>query len=149
MEDRQKETVSVLNHLIEICEDGREGYKQAAENIENPELQQLFGQYSQQRARYASELRDEVRRLGGEPEDEGSVTGALHRGWINIKSALTSQDLEAVVAECERGEDTALEDYKQALESPLPANLQPMIREQYDGVRQAHDRIRSLEISLK
>lgn len=149
MEDRQKETVSVLNNLIEICEDGRQGYQQAAENIEHADLQRVFGTYAQQRAQYAASLRDEVRRLGGEPEEDGTFVGTLHRGWINIKSAITSQDLGAVVAECERGEDTALEDYKKALDNALPANVRTVVQEQYEGVRKAHDQIRSLEVTLK
>lgn len=149
MNDLQKTTVSVLNKLIETCEDGSAGYRQAAENIEDSRLSSRFGQYAQQRSEFAAELRQEVRSLGGEPEEDGSTAGALHRGWINLKSALATQDAEAVVAECERGEDSAVESYRDALDSELPNNIRSVIERQYSGVKEAHDRMRSLEIALE
>ena len=149
MNDRQQETVSVLNHLIEVCEDGCQGYRQAAEHVDHTELSRTFSQFSQQRAQFAAELRDQVRRMGGEPEEDGTVSGAIHRGWISLKSALAGDDLEAVVAECERGEDHALGEYKSALDnSELSSDAREIIQKQCDGIRQGHDQMRSLEVRL-
>src|SRR5688572_31469331 len=99
------EVISTLNGLIEICKDGQDGFKTAAEGVERSELKTLFYEFSQQRATFAGELQNEVRRLGGDPEKSGSVAASLHRGWIDIKSAVTGKDDNAVIAECERGED--------------------------------------------
>ncbi len=149
MNDLQKETVSVLNHLIEICEDGCQGYRQAAEHIDHPGLSRTFSKYSQQRAEYAAELRDQVRRMGGEPEDGGTVTGALHRGWTSLKTALAGDNLESVVTECEREEDRVLEEYKDALEKQLPTDARALVEKQYYGVKEGHDEMRSLEVRLE
>jgi uncharacterized protein (TIGR02284 family) len=86
-----------------------------------------------------------VRRLGGDPEQSGSVAGALHRGWINIKSVVTGEDEGAIISECERGEDAAVKAYEEALKEGLTADVAPVIERQYHLVRQAHDRIRGLE----
>ncbi|MEQ9619681.1 MAG: PA2169 family four-helix-bundle protein [Deltaproteobacteria bacterium] len=142
------EVISTLNELIETCKDGENGYQTAAENIENGEYKQLFNQYSQQRAKFANELKAEVSRLGGDPEDSGSVAGSLHRGWMNIKSAVSSNDLSAIISECEEGEDVALKNYDEALEKGLPADVRSVVNTQYIEVKKAHDHIRSLEKKL-
>ena len=138
--------ISVLNNLIETCKDGQNGFQTAAEGIKRSDIKSLFYQYSQQRAQFAGELQNEVRRLGGDPEQTGSVAATLHRGWINIKSAVTGEDENAVLAECERGEDSAVSNYKDALQDAnLPSDVRMVVERQYAQVQEAHDRIRNLE----
>src|SRR5690349_11369619 len=93
------DTISTINGLIQTCKDGQEGFKQAAEGVQNSQLKTLFYDLGQQRAQFAGELQTLVRELGGDPEKEGSFSGALHRGWINIKSAVTGQDEHAILNE--------------------------------------------------
>ncbi|HUQ30756.1 MAG TPA: PA2169 family four-helix-bundle protein [Pyrinomonadaceae bacterium] len=137
--------ISTLNNLIETCKDGENGFRTAADGVKNSELKTLFLTYSQQRAQLAAELQAEVRNLGGDPENTGSVAASLHRGWINIKSTVTGEDEGAVISECERGEDSAVKNYKEALNEDLPANLQSILQRQFTEVKEAHDRIRALE----
>lgn len=137
--------ISTLNNLIETCKDGQEGFQQASEGVKNSELKTLFGTYAQQRSGFAGELQTEVRRLGGDPEKTSSTAGALHRGWINIKAAITGQDEGAIISECERGEDSAKSNYEEASKSDLPANIRELVERQFAEVKQAHDRIRTLE----
>lgn len=137
--------ISTLNGLIETCRDGQNGFQTAAEGITNSELKTLFHGYSQQRAQFVGELQTEVRRLGGDPENMGSVAATLHRGWINIKSTVTGKDDSAIIAECERGEDSAVSAYRDALDEDLPANIRTIVDRQYADIKQAHDRIRALE----
>jgi uncharacterized protein (TIGR02284 family) len=139
------DVISTLNNLIETCKDGQNGFQTAAEGVKNGELKTLFLGFSQQRAQFAGELQNEVRRLGGDPEQAGSVAATLHRGWINIKSTVMGEDEGAVIAECERGEDSAVKNYKDALNQTLPQNLRGIVENQYTQVQSAHDRIRSLE----
>jgi uncharacterized protein (TIGR02284 family) len=108
-------------------------------------LSSLFHNYSQQRAQFAGELQSEVRHLGGDPEKTGSVAASLHRGWINIKSVVTGEDEASVIAECERGEDSAVSNYEDALKENLPANVRSVVERQFTQVKEAHDRIRSLK----
>jgi uncharacterized protein (TIGR02284 family) len=137
--------ISTLNNLIETCKDGQEGFRQAAEGVRNAELKTLFLTYAQQRAQFAGELQNEVLRTGGDPETTSSTAGALHRGWINIKSAVTGEDEGAVITECERGEDSAVSNYEAALKGELPNNLRALVERQFAQVKEAHDRIRALE----
>jgi uncharacterized protein (TIGR02284 family) len=139
--------ISILNNLIETCKDGQNGFQTAAEGIKRSDVKSLFYQYSQQRAQFAGELQAEVLRLGGDPTETGSVAATLHRGWIDIKSAVTGADENAVLAECERGEDSAVSNYKDALagDENLPSDVRAIVERHYAQVQEAHDRIRNLE----
>lgn len=139
------DVISVLNNLIETCRDGEKGFRAAAEGVESGELKELFRGYASQRAGFVGELQDEVRRLGGDPERTGSIAAALHRGWMDIKSAVTGRDESAVIKECGRGEDSAVANYSEALDADLPANVRTMLERQFAQVKSAHDRLRALE----
>ena len=89
-------------------------------------------------------MQAQVRAFGGDPERRGSVSGSVHRAWVNIKSTITGMDEAAVLAECERGEEVARKAYEDALSKDLPADVRSMIERQYQGVRQHQDRVRQV-----
>jgi uncharacterized protein (TIGR02284 family) len=145
-----KKENTILNNLIETLKDGQEGFKRAAEGISDPKLKSLFRDYSEQRSRFATALQSEARRHGEtEPETSSSATGALHRGWINLKSAITGGDEHAILAECERGEDSAVEEYNKALDNGLSPSAQELVLRQFAEIKAAHDRIRSLRDAIR
>ena len=119
------EVISTLNGLIETCRDGREGFRTAAEGVRSAELRELFHTYARQRASFAGELQDEVRRLGGDPERTGSLVATLHRGWMGLRAAL--------------------ETYRAALDTDLHANVRAMVERQFAEVKEAHNLISNLE----
>jgi uncharacterized protein (TIGR02284 family) len=139
-----EQVVSTLNSLIETCRDGQEGFKTAAEGVNDEGLKELFYSYSRQRAGFVGELQDEVRRLGGEPDTTGSVTASFHRGWMGIRAAVTGGEESSILAESERGEDSALSNYRAALGADLPANVRQTVERQFAEVKEAHNRIRNL-----
>ncbi len=147
---QQKEIISTINGLIETLKDGQEGFRQASEAVKDPQLKVLFNEYSLQRSKFAGELQNEAIGLGeDEPETESSAAGAMHRAWINLKGAITSHDDHAILAECERGEDSAVNEYKKALEDDdLSAPIRETISRQYADVKRAHDRIRGLRDAM-
>src|SRR4028119_1081638 len=131
MEDIRKNTLSALENLIEINNDGNHGYRLAAEKIENPEYKTLFHAYAQQRAQFAAELEREAHLLGRDPDAGESVLGTLHRGWINIKATVAGGDSEAILGECQTGDKAAVEAYEKVLKNNLPTNIESVIRKQY------------------
>jgi uncharacterized protein (TIGR02284 family) len=143
------EVVSALNDLIETCRDGQNGFQTAAENISDPSTKRLFQGFGQQRAQFAGELQTIVREFGEDPTETGSVSGALHRGWMNLKGAISGKDEHAILEECERAEDTAVEAYEDALEKVVAADVASVIRRQYTAVQEAHNEIRSLRDRTK
>jgi uncharacterized protein (TIGR02284 family) len=141
----REELIECLNDLIQTCRDGENGFQTAADHIKDTNLKELFGRYSIQRAQFASELQSEVRQLGGSPATSGSVSAAFHRGWMNIKSIVTGGSDTAIVAECERGEDAAVENYQRVLKQNLPPNVLPVVKHQFTEIKRSHDRIRVLD----
>jgi len=142
------QAISTLNSLIETLKDGQEGFRAAAEGLTDPQTKAVFQQYARERAQMAQELQAQVRALGGDPEKAGSMSGSVHRGWINIKSAVTGKDDASIISEAERGEDVAKRAYDEALKGSLPASVTAVISRQAVQVRAAHDKVRSLERSF-
>ena len=105
--------------------------------------------YAQQRARFSAELNNEVLHRGGDPAKSGHVSATFHRGWINLKSAVTGNDDDAIIAECERGEDSAVSNYEDALKKVTPSDILSIVEEQYTEVKQAHNTIRDLKQASK
>ena len=140
------DTRSVLNDLIQTCKDGQQGFQEAANHVKDTNVRTMFLEFSQQRSRFAGELQQQVMSLGGDPEKSGSTMGALHRGWIDFKAKVTGQSDAAAIHEAESGEDAAVKAYQKALEKTLPNDVRDLIEGQYQSVRQAHARVRSLEV---
>lgn len=145
MTDIQKETIKVLNDLIETSKDGEAGFKDLAENTKNEQLRSVFTKRAADTAGAATELQALVRSLGGDPETSTSVAGDLHRRWVDLKSAVTGKDDAALLNEAERGEDVAKKNYSKALENKdLTPDVRAVIQKQYDGVLRNHDQIKAL-----
>jgi uncharacterized protein (TIGR02284 family) len=145
------DVISVLNDLIQTSKDGEEGFRTCAEDAgqRDARLKTLFEDRSSGCSSAALELQELVRALGGDPSKSGTVSGNLHRQWLNIKSMITGNDDEAVLNECERGEDAALKSYREALQKDLPANIRMVVERQYQGVLANHDRIKALRDQVR
>jgi uncharacterized protein (TIGR02284 family) len=143
------DVISTLNDLIETSKDGEEGFRTVAEDISDTQLKTLFANRSQSCALAAAELQEFVRALGGDPETRSSVSGTLHRRWVDIKAAVTGKDDEAMLNECERGEDVAMRSYRNALEKDLPPNIRSVVERQFNGVTSNHDQVKLLRDQVR
>src|SRR5688572_9257351 len=104
-----KDIINTLNDLIENCKDGEYGFRTTAEHAKNPELQRICMARAEECRQAAAELQALVRQHGGAADDGGTASGAVHRGWVAVKSKLTGYSDLALLEETERGEDVALE----------------------------------------
>jgi len=115
--ESNKEIISDLKGLVNIVNDGKEGYESASETTDSIELKGLFLKYSAQRAGYAMELKEHIAQHGGDSENEdGGILGSLHRTWIDIKQALSSKEDAAILGAIETGEKAAIEKFDKCLE---------------------------------
>ena len=142
--DDNDRVINLLNDLIAVCKDGQSGFEQAAEGVERADLKTLFREFAYRRSQFSGELQTLVQTLGGDPEEAGSLTGALHRGWMNVKSVVTGRDEAAILNECERGEDSAKNAYEEIQENDLPDYVREVIQDQYAEVVAAHEKILNL-----
>ncbi|MFJ4141388.1 PA2169 family four-helix-bundle protein [Pseudomonas sp. NPDC089734] len=153
MTDIKKESIDLLNDLIETSKDGQKGFETSAEDLKNPDLKRFFQIHATECSNAVRELQAEVRSLGGDPETSSSAAGSLHRVWVDLKSALTGKSDEAILNEVERGEDHALKAYKEALEKAekkaLPPNVVELIRKQLVGTQRNHDQVKLLRDQVR
>ncbi|WBA43348.1 PA2169 family four-helix-bundle protein [Hymenobacter canadensis] len=139
-----------LNELIETLKDGQKGYAEAMTDVEDADLKETFKKYAAQRSSYITELEDQMHKLNLHPEEESSITGTIHRAFINLKGLITSKDRHSILAECERGEDYAKAAYEKAQKiQDIPADLKAIITKQAAGIKQGHDEIRDLRDAAK
>ena len=138
-----------LNHLIAINKDADAGFRTAAENVRNSEIETLFADYASQHARFASELSAEVERLGAEPSDSGTVGGAVHRGWLEIKSVLSGHSAGSMLAACETGEQSAESAYLDAANAINSGQTHTLIERQCEQIKGFRTRLTRLVEEVK
>ncbi|MBW8911350.1 MAG: PA2169 family four-helix-bundle protein [Sphingomonas sp.] len=142
--------VSTLNSLIKTTLDSVKGFEDAAENVDATRFSSQFREFAQERRQVVTSLQGEVRRLGGNPEDDSSFLAAAHRTFMNLKDAVTGRDDKAVVEEVERGEDYIKEKYQAALrDTDVSPQVRQVIEQAYESVRRGHDRASQLKHSLQ
>src|SRR5689334_16091829 len=139
--DADRKVIATLNELIETSMDGEKGFALAAKDSKDAALANVFREGEQSCRTAAAELQDQVRKLGGDAESDGSMKAAVHRGWISLKSAASTRDSKAILEECERGEDYAKAKYSEALRQYLPPEVRELVERQYQGVVANHDRV--------
>lgn len=150
MENKNEDIVKVLNTLVEINNDRIEGYKKASDETNEADLKSLFATMSDQSRTFKQQLSDEIIRLGGEPTDSTTASGKVYRVWMDIRAALATNDRKAVLANCEFGEDAAVETYDKALEDEdLKRSFDvALVQKQRSELKQSHDKIRTLRDSV-
>jgi uncharacterized protein (TIGR02284 family) len=140
-----EDTISHLNSLIETNRNGELGYAEAAKLAKDTRLQTVFAGYSRERAGFVRALQAEVKKLGGTPAESGTVGGAMFRGWIELKSAVTLGSGGAILAACETGEDSAWTHYKHVVDSDISGESRAMVDKQWEKVKEAIAHLQHLQ----
>lgn len=144
--NRNKEIVKTIQELIEICKDGERGYKNASDKVEHQEFKTILYRLSQQRALFRSELENDlIKDFGEEAKSSDSVASKLHRGWMDFKSGISSNDDKSVLEECEKGEKHAIDKYSKALNGKLPAYLEERVQDQLNMIKGTLSQVREFE----
>ena len=142
--------VDVIEKLIEYARDGQNGWRDGAEHAKDPQLKKWMEEVSLQRAKIAGELENEAVRMGKSDVDRsGSIEGAIHRGWTDLKANLGGGD-DAILSSMETGDSYAVHGYEKYLDDErLPDSLLSMMRTQVQSIRFALDRVRALRSQHK
>ena len=141
--------IRTLNGLIATTIDSVDGYRTSATDVQNPRFAELFTARASERSSVAEQLRAEVRKLGGNPEDDGTVLAAGHRAFVNLKAAVTGRDDQAIVNEVERGEDHIKAKFEAALaDDKLSPSSRSLVESTFGSVKSGHDQMRDLKHNL-
>lgn len=142
--------ISGLNLLLTRNYDAEKGFTEAAQKIRNPVLKDFFQGSARQRYDFGHSLKDEIEKLGGEPETGSSFKADLHRGWINLREVISSNNAAVILEECERGEEAALKDYRKVLQQQelTPSSRQLVERQEqtiFENKKHVHKLIRNFK----
>ena len=144
MSGDNEDVIDALDDLAECCKDGEYGFRACAEQAKRSDLKSVFLQRADDCRGAAQELYEQIRMLGGDVDEGGSAAGAMHRGWVAVKTTLVTYDDKAVLEECERGEDNAKARYTKALQKNLPSDVRQVVERQLQGVQRNHDQVKML-----
>ncbi|OUS09610.1 hypothetical protein A9Q93_13755 [Nonlabens dokdonensis] len=140
------ETVNALNQLLEKNYDAEQGYKNALLDTDNDRLKTYFKRQAASRSQNANELDKAIRDLNATPVQSGSTEGAIHRTWMDFKTAIVGKDDEAILEECIRGDKAAVSEYKEVLENENYLHeTKDVVRYQLNGIQNTLDTIKKLE----
>jgi uncharacterized protein (TIGR02284 family) len=146
----QSDQISTLNTLIATTIDSINGYEDSAQNVENERFREIFRQRANERQEVVESLRAEVRRLGGNPEDDGSFLGKVHQRFEDLKAAITGRDEKAIVNEVERGEDYIKGKFETALKADtLSGDSRAVVERCFQSVRSGHDQMSQLKHGME
>ena len=109
----------------------------------------MFNARARERQQAVTTLQAAVARMGGNPEDDGTTAGAVHRGWINLKEAVVGRDDEAIVNSVESGEDYLKEKFEAAMQhKDLPAEARSAVERAWQSVKAGHDEMSALKHAI-
>ena len=148
-EDLNGDAIDTLNDLLETCRDGEYGFRECAEHTKALDIKTVLNQRASECQFAATELQAMIKQMGSEPEEGGSASAALHRGWVSLKGTLSGYSDYDMLDECERGEDVALARYRKARKQSLPASAMALVDRQAAGVQRNHDQIKAMRDALK
>jgi uncharacterized protein (TIGR02284 family) len=142
--------ISTLNSLIATTIDSVNGYEDSAQNVDNQRFREIFRQRANERQEIVEQLRAEVRRLGGNPEDDGSFLGKAHQRFADLKAAITGRDEKSIINEVERGEDHLKSKWQSALQSgDLHGPTHDLIERCYQSIKAGHDQMSNLKHGME
>lgn len=141
-----RDDMTQLNNMLDLLEDSRKGYHEAAQRAEDPSIKTLLDELGASRTNLIMAV-DGLRRKA-DPEggwrDAGTVKGDLHRLWMDIRDALSSTENVNVLAECERGEGFLLMRYDEVLQKEVAPETFALLQEQRSVVQANLERIKQL-----
>jgi uncharacterized protein (TIGR02284 family) len=141
--------IRVLNGLIATTIDSIDGYEESAKAVESGRFAEMFRARADERRQIVTQLRNEVARLGGNPEEDGTILAATHRTFLDLKAAVTSRDDKAIIDEVERGEDHIKAKFENALkDEKLSPEARSAIESAFQPVKAGHDQMSALKHSM-
>lgn len=142
MNSIDERVITLLSNLTDICRDGQKWFETAAEYAESEGEREALRSYAEERREFVRELQAQIFALGGEGDKSRGVAGSLHRGWMNLRSAMTAKEAAALLGECERSEARALKTYRDALTAELDPETRALLNRQARSVEMGLNRLK-------
>ncbi len=144
MDNAQGQLVFTLNHLIGVGKDGELSCMTGARDVHNAEMRSILAGSAETCRNSVTELQALVSSLGAVPRDRGTMTGTMHRGWMEVMHIIAPHNDDVVLKLCEREEEAARREYRSALMKDMPGDIRSVVLRQYEGMQKYHERIHAM-----
>jgi uncharacterized protein (TIGR02284 family) len=143
------EVEETLRSVIESLIDGQEGFQKIGDNLKDETLKRYFLAESLKRAQFRGDLEEVLHQEGiHDVKEKGSVSGAIHRAWGDIKTKLGGGD-HTLLETAEQGEDAAKKAYADAMQKELPLPIRQILATQAAHIQSSHDYVKAARDSRK
>ncbi len=143
------EVEETLRSVIESLIDGQEGFQKIGDNLKDETLKRCFLAESLKRAQFRGDLEEVLHQEGiHDVKEKGSVSGAIHRAWGDIKTKLGGGD-HTLLETAEQGEDAAKKAYADAMQKELPLPIRQILATQAAHIQSSHDYVKAARDSRK
>jgi uncharacterized protein (TIGR02284 family) len=141
-----KETIEVLNDLVQINNDRIVAYEKAIRQTktEDTDLKILYASMIAEGHRMKIALATEVQALGAEIEQGTTTSGKIYRTWMDVKVIFTGHNRYTILANCIAGEEAIQRSYRMALGHDLPAYIRELLARQQDTLLASLEEITAL-----
>lgn len=139
-----EKTTEIAQELLTLNIDSRDGFREAAEKLDDVTIGSLCQTLAMQRQAQADEIARILENNEESAERSGSFAAAMHRIWMDIRESLASDNTHSILAEAERGEDQIKAAYEKAIHDNPGSAINELLLRHYSQVKAAHDRIRTL-----
>jgi uncharacterized protein (TIGR02284 family) len=87
-----------LNDLAKLIGDAKRGIETVNDDADgNRLLQTLFNQLIEMHEKHFMKLTEMMKQHGSQEIDSGTIAGALHRTWLDLKASITDGSPEAIL----------------------------------------------------
>jgi uncharacterized protein (TIGR02284 family) len=105
----------------------------------------MFLRQSSEREAFAQDLLGLAGSKRSEVDKGGTVSGTMHRWWLDLKGTMSSDSLHSVLDEAERGEEKALEAHREAATTLAGSPFEPPVVQHCHRISSVLSEIRSMK----
>lgn len=141
-------SIPVLNDLLNITNDRIAGFSKVEDKVweTHSDLKAVYDDMVSRSVDMKNDLINLISLKGGEADNSTSVSGAIHRAWIDVKNAFAADKDESTLENVVFGEKAAIEAYEDALESgDLGPESTTLVSDQLHHLRSSYAKFETLE----
>ncbi|HRW05049.1 MAG TPA: PA2169 family four-helix-bundle protein [Caldilineaceae bacterium] len=137
---RDETAERTLATLIKLNNDSVGAYQMAADLLHDEEQVALCREFAAQHNRFSNELAQLQSKRGGFVPEIETMAGLVQEAWMNMHTWV-SGDKEAILTECDRADELAIDYYREALNRSLPEEVKDLVQKQRKQLEAEHGRI--------
>lgn len=139
-----QEKTADLNDLIEVLNDGKCFYEEAATEV-NSDLAKVFRRMARTKGAIASDLSGKVASRGGKPASGGSFSGTMRKLYAEARTAVARDKEAEFVKQLEEFEDRILHAFRDSVEQSDDAGVREIALRYMPEVTRDHNDMRALK----